>query len=176
MIYAGIGSRETPQPALDFMRKCAKEWAQKEWTLRSGGAEGADLAFENGAIDGGGPLEIFYKDRLRVGYSDKESEDRLGKFGQTNVYPYNIAHYDKAMEIAEHYHPNWGACKPFARRLHARNSFIILGSTLDNPVELVVCWTEGAKLKGGTAQGLRIALDYGIPIANLGHEAYQLNA
>lgn len=176
MIYAGIGSRETPPTALDFMERCAMEWAMKDWTLRSGGAKGADSAFEKGAISLGGPVEIYYTDRSRIGYSDKESEDRFAKLGQTNVDTYDPERFAQAMEIAEEYHPNWGACSSFARKLHARNSFIILGERLNEPVDLVVCWTKDAKLQGGTAQGLRIAKDYQIPIANLGHSAYGLNA
>lgn len=174
MIYAGIGSRETPPSVLEFMERCAREWAQKGWTLRSGGAKGADGAFEKGAIDGGGDggIEIFYTDRYRIGYSENHDEDRFAKIGQSNVDTYSPKLWRKAMEIAEEYHPNWGACRPFARALHARNSFIILGERLNDPVDLVICWTKGGAMKGGTAQGLRIAKDYGIPIANLGQEGY----
>jgi hypothetical protein len=45
---------------------------------------------------------------------------------------------------------------------------IILGKRLNDPVSLVICWTEGGKPKGGTAQGIRIAEHYGIPVFNLG--------
>jgi hypothetical protein len=177
VIYAGIGSRETPEAALAFMTRCAREWAQKGWTLRSGGAKGADSAFEKGAIDGGGDsgIEIFYTDRYRIGYSENHDEDRFAKLGQSNVDTYAPELWLKAKEIAAEYHPAWNRCSPYARKLHARNSFIILGERLDDPVGLVVCWTEGGALKGGTAQGLRIAKDYQIPIANLGHSTYGFN-
>jgi hypothetical protein len=172
MNYAGIGSRETPEAALAFMTKCAREWAQRDWTLRSGGAKGADLAFEEGAIDGGGPLEIFYSDRCRIGYSDNAEEDRSANFGQTNVYKYDPVLWQQAQDIAKEHHPNWDACSYWARKLHTRNSLIVLGGSLDDPVDLVVCWTEGGALKGGTAQGLRIAKNYSIPVANLGADGY----
>ena len=46
---AGIGSRETPQPVLDEMKKIG-EWCKEiNFTLRSGHAEGADWFFEQGA-------------------------------------------------------------------------------------------------------------------------------
>jgi hypothetical protein len=53
MIYAGIGSRETPQATLDLMNLIGFTLAQKGHSLRSGGAKGADSAFEAGASNGG---------------------------------------------------------------------------------------------------------------------------
>lgn len=54
--YAGIGSRETPRHVLSIMEGIAKR-LRGEYTLRSGGAIGADSAFEKGA---GENKEIFY--------------------------------------------------------------------------------------------------------------------
>lgn len=54
--YAGIGSRETPGTILNQMNAIAV-WLQSEgYILRSGGAVGADTAFERGA---GTKKEIF---------------------------------------------------------------------------------------------------------------------
>ena len=36
------------------------------------------------------------------------------------------------------------------------------------PVKFIVAWTENGALKGGTAQALRIATAFNIPIINLG--------
>ena len=47
--YAGIGSRETPQEFLEFFVKLARFLYSKGYTLRSGGADGSDKAFEIGA-------------------------------------------------------------------------------------------------------------------------------
>lgn len=55
--YAGIGSRETPERVLNQMNAIAILLQQEGWTLRSGGAAGADTAFELGA---GVHKEIFY--------------------------------------------------------------------------------------------------------------------
>ena len=49
----------------------------------------------------------------------------------------------------------------------ARNAYCMLGPDLKSPVDFVLCWTPNAKVVGGTGQGLRIALDYNIPIFNL---------
>lgn len=48
-VYAGIGSRETPDHILDLMNSLAIELQSRGFTLRSGGAAGADTAFERGA-------------------------------------------------------------------------------------------------------------------------------
>lgn len=176
MIYAGIGSRETPSTVLIFMIRCATEWARKGWTLRSGGAKGADKAFETGAIDGGGPLEVFYTDRYRIGYSSNSDEDRFANKYQANVEAYDLEIWNQAKEMAAEYHPAWERCSPYARKLHTRNVFIMLGECLNEPVDLVVCWTEGGKLKGGTAQALRIAQEHKIAVANLGAKGYEFNA
>lgn len=52
-----------------------------------------------------------------------------------------------------------------------RNSFQALGLNLDRPADFIVCYTDGGKLKGGTAQALRIAADYQIPVFNAGNYA-----
>ena len=47
--YAGIGSRETPEPILDIMTKLSEYiYTKTDLTLRSGGADGADAAFMKG--------------------------------------------------------------------------------------------------------------------------------
>ena len=48
MLYAGVGSRATPEPVLDLMRRCATRLEVLGYTLRSGGANGAETAFEEG--------------------------------------------------------------------------------------------------------------------------------
>lgn len=55
-LYAGIGSRRTPSDVQHMMARMAKRLAELGFTLRSGGADGADKAFEAGATK----KEIFY--------------------------------------------------------------------------------------------------------------------
>ena len=50
--YAGIGSRKTPPSILRIMEHWADTLARDGWVLRSGGAPGADSAFERGALAG----------------------------------------------------------------------------------------------------------------------------
>lgn len=47
--YAGIGSRQTPQNILNNMTILAASLDARSYILRSGGAKGADKAFEAGA-------------------------------------------------------------------------------------------------------------------------------
>jgi hypothetical protein len=49
--YAGIGSRRTPRQVCLLITRLAEWLRARNYTLRSGGAEGADKAFEAGAGD-----------------------------------------------------------------------------------------------------------------------------
>src|SRR5687767_13602035 len=114
--YAGIGSRETPPDVLEYMESLGKSWAEAGVLLRSGGARGADTAFEKGCDRANGPKEIF-------------------RSGDATL---------DAMKHAARFHPNWDACGSYARKLHARNSMIVLGRSLNDPVDMVICWTPKA--------------------------------
>lgn len=146
--YAGIGSRETPIAIAQQMGNFAVTLALKGWTLRSGGGkrpakasddtDSADLAFERGCD--------IVKGRKVIR---------------------TTTHGEAALEHASRYHPNWQACDEYAQGLHARNSLVMCGDLLDDPVRFVVCYTEGGKVKGGTGQALRIAQVLSIPVYNL---------
>lgn len=153
--YAGIGSRQTPADILSIMRDIGRHLSS-HWTLRTGGADGADWAFAISALKSGGMVEMYEPwANLRV------IEDVYAKLTRFDVPD------DKAYSIAASYHPNWGACNAGARRLHARNVHQVLGKTLDDPVKMVICWTPEAKGGGGTGQAIRIAKDLGIPVYDL---------
>ena len=49
LVYAGIGARATPTAVLADMRVIAEWLARTGWHLSTGGAEGADTAFAEGA-------------------------------------------------------------------------------------------------------------------------------
>jgi hypothetical protein len=51
LLYAGVGAVETPPRVLARMTKMARELREAGFVLRSGGARGADTAFEEGAGD-----------------------------------------------------------------------------------------------------------------------------
>lgn len=149
MKYAGIGSRATPRNALIAMKQLAEWLYEKGYVCSTGGAKGADTAFQVGANDKV-ELHLPYN-----GYNGNYVDDLKPITG-------------KAFNMAAKYHPKWDACRPIAKKMHARNCYIVLGETLDKPVDFIICWTEGGRMLGGTAQALRIAIDYDIPVFNLG--------
>lgn len=150
-IYTGIGSRDIPKEIETLFTKIAMSLAKRDYTLRSGGADGSDLAFEPGCDKLNGKKEIYIPWK---GFNGSKSE------------LYNVT--EEMYRIAEKYHPYWHNLKDGAKKLHARNCCQMLGKELNLCTDFVICYTEGGKLKGGTATALRIAKDYGVKVFNAG--------
>ena len=154
MTYAGIGSRKAPPDQLERMTRAAKRLASKGYTLRSGGANGADRAFEAGA---GGKKEIYLPWK--------------GFNGSTSSF---VAPTRDAVDVAAAVHPAWVRLSPAAQKLQARNSHQILGEDLRTPCDFVICWTpDGAESEsertastGGTGQAIALASRWGVPVFN----------
>ena len=147
--YAGIGSRKTPVNILHLMTHVAKYMRDLNWVLRSGAAEGADTAFENGAGD---LKEIF------------TASSQLPQ---------------QAMDTVDKYHPAPSYLTPYVRKLMARNAMQIFGADMNTPVSFVICWTpDGAngttipttRKSGGTGQAIRIAAANDIEVLNLANK------
>lgn len=153
MIYAGIGSREAPEEVLLKMEKIAFYLAHTyDATLRSGGAIGADSAFERGCDKADGKKEIFY-----------------AKEWQNKIKPSKEA-WEEAERIASKIHPAWDRCSEFARKLHSRNCFQVLGADLQSPVDFVVCYAKedrNGNPQGGTRTAIMLARENNIPVYNL---------
>lgn len=147
--YTGIGSRKTPRPSLQAMKTIAERLNSTGFTLRSGGAGGADSAFETGA---GELKEIFLPWR---GFNDHLSNR------------YNIP--AEATALASQIHPAWHACSQGAQKLHARNIQQVLGQDLQSPSLFVIFWApeKNGEPQGGTATAVRLAKSKGIPVFNL---------
>lgn len=145
--YAGIGSRQTPQEILEDMSLIAIILAKSGFILRSGGADGADTAFEEGCDMANGKKEIF------LPWHDFNK----------NSSPLNSPS-PEAYKIAAKFHPVWERLKSSVKPLHARNVHQILGKNLDSPCLFVVCYCTGT---GGTMLALRVSLDNKIPVINL---------
>ncbi len=153
MIYSGIGSRETPEHILGIMSKIGKSFAEKGLLLRSGGAIGADTAFERGCDLAKGKKEIYY------------AANNKGIIVSEEIM-------QQALELAGQMHPAWHKCSDYAKRLHARNGMQILGRELNEPVDFVVCWTKDGGPTGGTGQAIRLAMSRDIKIYNLYFESH----
>lgn len=153
MFYAGIGSRDTPARIQTHMTNLAAALSFKGYTLRSGGAEGADKAFERGASS----AEIYVpwvKRNDPINYLTPPDEAW-------------------AASIAEQFHPAWVNLTSTIKKVIARNTCQVLGRGPDGPKsKFVLCWTPGGKHVGGTSQAIRIANAYNIPVFNYGDPEY----
>lgn len=150
--YAGIGSRRTPNNILAIMRRVASKLEQDGWILRSGGAKGADRAFESG-VKYLRNKEIY----LPTGNISQEAYDSVAQF---HPYPQSLN-------------------KDYIIKLMARNYHQVMGPGNGSPrSKFIVCYTpDGCKSNqertrdtGGTGQAISIADHYGIPIYNLAVE------
>jgi hypothetical protein len=147
--YAGIGSRSAPPSARLEMTMIAKRLEALGYVLRSGGAEGADSAFEAG-------VKSEYNKRIYLpwrGFNGKKGivcgDDPEWQF------------------IAKQHHPRWRNLAPAARLLMGRNTAQVIGRGLENDSKFVVCWTPNGLGEGGTGQAIRIARAHGIPVFDL---------
>lgn len=157
LTYSGIGPRQTPVPLLVKMSYIAKRLEHQLFILYTGGAEGADTAF----LAGTQFFKVFLPSRIH-GIRTANRQDIIDCTTLDN--------WVDALKTIDKYHPAPQYLGPFARKLMARNSYCVLGEDLQSPVDFVLTWTPNCALVGGTAQGLRIAMDYNIPIFNLADE------
>lgn len=159
--YAGVGSRDTPPEVLTLMRQLATALEKVGYVLRSGGAKGADSAFEAGVRDvKNKSIFLPYKGFNR------------------NPSPYYGDAPPLALEWAGKAHPYFSRMKEgFAKQAHARNVNQVLGHDCQTPCHFVLCWTpDGAEhenechsteVTGGTRTAIVIASMNGVPVFNL---------
>lgn len=157
--YAGVGSRGTPPEVLALITSVARRLAERSYTLFSGGAPGADQAFERGAVD----KTIFLP---------------WPSFQSRPPAPHDHDQPSaEAFRVAALLHRAWDRLSPAAQKLMARNAHQVLGADLRSPVDFVVCWTpdgcesESTRTRGtgGTGQAIALASRFGIPVFNLQH-------
>lgn len=155
-IVAGIGSRKLQYYPVDQARvfQVAQLLAKRGWLLRSGGAEGADSVFESAFHSLGAPMEIFLPWN---GFNGLFRDQR-------HIIP---DFTEESENLMKHYHPKPDSLSGAAQKLMMRNGNQILGKDLDDPSDIVVCWTVSGKAEGGTAQAIRIAESLGVPVFNL---------
>lgn len=155
LVYTGIGSRRAPKSALDLAGRLAFCLTHHGLTLRTGGAEGMDTAFEEGcrarmadtkAIRRTGLLEVF-----RPEDSQRWCHEEVKR------------HLDPGVSLQD--------MSPFVAGLLARNMQQVLGHDGKVPSMFVLYWTptpDGTSLRaGGTRYAVRCAKAHGIPTLNL---------
>ena len=163
MTYAGIGSRETPQEVLDKMTEVAKYLEELGYTLRSGGAIGADKAFEKGVTS---KKEVFLGS-VKTG----EREKKIAREIHPNPQALDNA---KAKTTGK-------SISDFMWNLMGRNTNQIFGANLDTPVDFVLAWTQDGLTdyrkrslqSGGTGQAIDMASRKGIPVINMANDNWR---
>ena len=145
--YTGVGSRKTPPEIITVMSGIAYYLANEGYILRSGGAIGADTAFEVGCRKANGGRVIYLAQ-----HSTPECE-----------------------EIAAKYHGGWDKCSDFVKKLHGRNVKQVLGDQLAEPSKFLLCWTNDGCVShsrrsiatGGTGTAISVAEAVGVEVWNL---------
>lgn len=173
----GIGSRETPKDVLEIMRLWAAVTYSMGFGWRSGGADGADEAFEKGVIT----HPHFDPSRLEVylpwnGFEPIKGGPR--KFHDPTKGYIDSRHlpaYPEAQDQVTYIHPLGDGlrAKRGAFALHSRNMFQPLGRDLHDPSKRLYCYAQpekdGIHVKGGTRTAHRLAQVHQIPCINFFH-------
>ena len=141
LYYAGIGSRETPKKIQYLMRDIAFALAELKWVLNSGGANGADLAFQIGCEDYCKKNNILYADRQQIflpwnGFNDLKVRVGNGYI----VYPKST----KAIDLIKELHPIPSSIlvKESLTALMSRNANQVLGIDLKTPIKMIICYSD----------------------------------
>lgn len=145
--YTGVGSRETPEEIGKIISDVAVKLEQLGYTLRSGGAGGADSYFAE-KVKG---KEIFIP---------------WSSFG-TGIVPEET---DFAHSLLKEIHPAYDRLSQGALKLHLRNVNQVLGKDLNTPSDFLICWAKTDKQgvpMGGTRTAWKVAEKYNIPCFNL---------
>lgn len=162
--YTGIGHRTTPEEYLRKMFEISQELFLEGFTLRSGGAVGADAAFQLGV------QQLALKDELDAAeiYIPWESFKTEGLVDWWNIVM-SEHQFEKCSEIARQIHPCWDRLKYGVKKLHARNVLQVLGHDLNEPSKFVLYFAEEVNydVRGGTATAVNLAREFGIPTINI---------
>ena len=148
-LYAGVGSRETPQDILDDMASVAS-WLESQ----------------------GYKLQTGYKSKNKDGSLSEEGADKAFSSGTSNkeLFGPDMSN-DLARNIAKEIHPlGNGLTVAKGLNFHARNTFQVFGKNLDTPVDFVLFYaqeTNSIRPKGGTGQAVHMARLKGIPAVNI---------
>jgi hypothetical protein len=169
--YTGIESRSLPIEWVVPIGQLATELQELGLTLRSGGADGADTAFEYG-VDNTKPncMEIYLP---WLGFNGRSKTDN-------HIFYYPPLLIENALALASENHPNWNNLSSPVKKLMMRNCFQVLGNNLEWPSLFLVCWTpDGCEHDqdrtintGGTGLAISVADKAGILVYNLNNYKY----
>lgn len=167
LIYTGVGSRSIPCDKELHIVKLGRHLADLNVVLRSGGADGSDSAFNAGAV-----LSKNFNPSLREIYIAWEGASGLHHNPKEGIIcPTGFANYNDAREIARQARGSFEGLGRGGIALHTRNTYQVLGQSLTQPADFLICYavTVGNKgmVKGGTNTAVQIANKHAIPVINL---------
>lgn len=175
-VYAGVGSRDTPIYALAVMLYLSRHLSGS-YIVRSGGAEGADMAFE---LASNNRCEIFlpwrgFRSSTRDFINISDKVQRVSELIIDGKFIKNIPpiHSTEVLRRSKN---------ESNLKLHRRNCNQILGCGLNNPVSFMVCWTDDKAISasmttkdtGGTATAIKLASHLSIEVFNLSRDQHLL--
>lgn len=122
----------------------------------------------------------------RAGYvlrsGGAEGADRVfenGSHGSAQIFRPEHATL-QAIDLAARFHPAWACCSSYAKKLHGRNAFQVLGRDLKTPSAFLICWTPDGAINhaqrsiktGGTGTAISIADYFNVPVFNIARQEH----
>ncbi len=165
--YTLIGSRKTPDNILTLLANVATKLDEQGWTVRSGGANGADNCADHVV-----KKEVYLPWN---GFNGHYKDHEKGYI----VYS-DLQRIHEASAHASLHHKYWKTTKKESvKHLHRRNMHQVLGNTLSSKSSFVVVWAEPdnergeGHVQGGTGSAVSLALSFDIPVYNLYYQDVQ---
>lgn len=174
--YTGVGSRSLPYGMYEFMVRIGYQLARQDFILRSGGADGADSAFYEGALCYAEETNTEVLADIYIPWNGFNTHV-AGAKGIINPAAIRQELWATAHQTASEIHPAWDSCSVPAKKLHARNCFQVLGHQLDTPSNFLICWAppiltgESRTIKGGTRTAWELAKREGVRVFNLAEDS-----
>ncbi|AWD92998.1 DprA-like protein [Bacillus phage vB_BceM-HSE3] len=148
-----IGTRNPSQSQFELAKNLSYYLISHGFLVSTGGAKGIDEAAMEGALLAGAP------ERCTVYLPWKSYNEELVRdkgFQLEILNPDGVKEHYEWLKSVDKYHPNPTKLRKGGKLLHARNFGIIKDTT-----KVYACPSPKG---GGTAQGMRIAKDAGIPL------------
>lgn len=153
--FTGIGSRNTPPEICKAMTEIASILEDKGYTLRSGNATGADIAFARGV-----------KEKAEIWLPWKGFNQDFIDEHPNHTYRIISTHDGDAFRSVAQFHPDPKRLTEKGFLLMMRNHRQLFGEN-DVKSKFIICWTKDGRAAGGTGQNLRAGDYHDILILNM---------